>query len=410
METYTYKYGPKDNIKTMKIAFGEVKLNELNFSDCVVKAELMLRTKSINFYHIKRCYQYLNDAVYLSYYSEYFRNFNKIIQKMVICLNKMTVWINKHPHTNPNVQFLFGQIYILKCEPIFRYGSIDTKNRLYHFYKGWYYFSRPKVKYTTNITIVMMEYCTQISQFETNADCLFALCKLQQVALNQLIKIDWFKPGILHARHKTTHFQYFFAIAKRYFNTYTSYGYYMCIKTTIRGLKYYRQWRKRKPIIVEYESPQLPMAMTALCFSYCMLQQTDILRSKYATWIKLMQEEPHFEKNSIKSFNLVYRKCIRKDIEHVTVPVISQRKTNRIYKIRQCYSNFVSLLSTDNGMSFIKNVLCGKQCGYCGKKSVTLKVCKGCNQYYCSRKCQKKDWIYSHRRICVAQILASFFT
>eukprot|EP01083_Nonionella_stella_P290362 988018_1 len=49
------------------------------------------------------------------------------------------------------------------------------------------------------------------------------------------------------------------------------------------------------------------------------------------------------------------------------------------------------------------------KCGYCGNnrykrsrhKMDKLKVCKGCHKmYYCNTKCQKADWMQSHRNKC----------
>ena len=50
-----------------------------------------------------------------------------------------------------------------------------------------------------------------------------------------------------------------------------------------------------------------------------------------------------------------------------------------------------------------KNVTIMKACNHCGKKNKTLKKCRLCvnhQMYYCSRKCQKKDWnsaVHRHR-------------
>ena len=49
-----------------------------------------------------------------------------------------------------------------------------------------------------------------------------------------------------------------------------------------------------------------------------------------------------------------------------------------------------------------------KACAYykckkikCVKNDVKMKICKGCKMiYYCSRKCQKRDWNSKHRTIC----------
>ena len=51
-----------------------------------------------------------------------------------------------------------------------------------------------------------------------------------------------------------------------------------------------------------------------------------------------------------------------------------------------------------------KNLTMIKECKYCFNKSKVLRKCKICrNAYYCSKSCQKKDWIYNnHKEECIS--------
>ena len=55
-------------------------------------------------------------------------------------------------------------------------------------------------------------------------------------------------------------------------------------------------------------------------------------------------------------------------------------------------------------MKLNKQHIC--DCNECNKVLSTLNTCKGCRcVYYCSKKCQKKDWKANHRNTCVSKML-----
>ena len=56
--------------------------------------------------------------------------------------------------------------------------------------------------------------------------------------------------------------------------------------------------------------------------------------------------------------------------------------------------------TNDNNNDSSKNKLNGKRCNYCNKIDGKLKTCTRCKQaFYCSKKCQKKDW-KNHKKVC----------
>ena len=56
--------------------------------------------------------------------------------------------------------------------------------------------------------------------------------------------------------------------------------------------------------------------------------------------------------------------------------------------------------TNDNNNDSSKNKLNGKRCNYCNKIDAKLKKCTRCKQaFYCSKKCQKKDW-KNHKKVC----------
>ena len=62
----------------------------------------------------------------------------------------------------------------------------------------------------------------------------------------------------------------------------------------------------------------------------------------------------------------------------------------------------VQALHDEKYATILGNIAMFKECNYngCNKKDVILKRCKKCvSVYYCSRLCQKKDWL-NHRRVC----------
>ena len=62
----------------------------------------------------------------------------------------------------------------------------------------------------------------------------------------------------------------------------------------------------------------------------------------------------------------------------------------------------VQALHDEKYATILGNIAMFKECNYngCNKKDVILKRCKKCvSVYYCSRSCQKKDWL-NHRNVC----------
>ena len=62
----------------------------------------------------------------------------------------------------------------------------------------------------------------------------------------------------------------------------------------------------------------------------------------------------------------------------------------------------VQTLQNEKYVTILNNIAMFKECNYseCNKKDIRLKRCKNCvSVYYCSRLCQKKDWL-NHKRVC----------
>ena len=60
------------------------------------------------------------------------------------------------------------------------------------------------------------------------------------------------------------------------------------------------------------------------------------------------------------------------------------------------------ILDNEKYVTIISNIVMFKECNYkkCNAKDIRLKRCKKCvSVYYCSRLCQKEDWL-SHKCVC----------
>ena len=66
------------------------------------------------------------------------------------------------------------------------------------------------------------------------------------------------------------------------------------------------------------------------------------------------------------------------------------------------HPSIIQALQNEKYMTLLGNIAMFKECNYngCNKKDVILKRCQKCvSVYYCSRLCQKKDWL-NHRNVC----------
>ena len=106
---------------------------------------------------------------------------------------------------------------------------------------------------------------------------------------------------------------------------------------------------------------------------------------KYVKW----------KKYRVDKLPLINEPC---NIDWLVNTAIKQRE-NSNKKINNL--SIVKLLNNKNrGYLAMKNTIYEKECSKCGKFNVKLLKCAGCNnEYYCSKKCQKKDWIY-HKSHC----------
>eukprot|EP01084_Bolivina_argentea_P061654 112709_1 len=80
-----------------------------------------------------------------------------------------------------------------------------------------------------------------------------------------------------------------------------------------------------------------------------------------------------------------------------------QNNTEKEKQFSILLSAIISYVSI-NALTRVMISMYGSKCSYCnhiGKKFNRFKVCKYCKiRFYCSRSCQKKDWIKIHRKYC----------
>merc|ERR1712176_1411619 len=66
---------------------------------------------------------------------------------------------------------------------------------------------------------------------------------------------------------------------------------------------------------------------------------------------------------------------------------------------------WINYIRDDYYYQIIKNIVCLKECNLmqCRKKDTKLLKCSRCvSVFYCSKKCQKRDWTLRHKDECIA--------
>eukprot|EP01084_Bolivina_argentea_P026448 49195_1 len=401
-----------------------------NATYCQSMLSKMLNSfKDIDLDKLKRCYWYVTNLIVLL--EDITPNDTKKITKFIKIMIK---WIQQNPiqhqqNITSELYQLYGSVYFLLHEIHLDLTTESTKetikSEIYHYHKGWHYWSQPNVKYSKLVTLKLMDYFYVISKYETNSNILIILGNLYLKAANKLFKTYGDTHGnfadilsLKYPQRSSKKWSYYLIAGTNfYFRAMTFEGYELSIKCILKAFRMIKQTKKRNPlqqidILVNKDSVVVAVQRLLHCLHYTKKLKSDDVE-KYENFIKYLNANwlDKQTKGQIADcyFSLMFEKffidrgingfCERGDFNFGLSQWMKDHKNKA--ELHPICDSIVSVLMRKNGIAFVGNVLLGKYCWDCGEKGVKLKVCSKCRiARYCNRVHQKRHWNREHRTIC----------
>ncbi len=170
-------------------------------------------------------------------------------------------------------------------------------------------------------------------------------------------------------------------------------------KESFKCLRYAQKWLRREERIELYKRPM------EIILDICVLTRSFEVGRELVRMLDTSLSHEIISVNNLIMWkaagNYIFLELMARNGEMEISSILKQefREQRTLYK-GYAMADLFEKYPIENGLRILKNVWNLKECQFCQRKNKVLRMCKSCRAiFYCSKKCQKRDW-KDHKKQC----------